>query len=1073
MKKSSSSPDRFRDGPVPIFPHANFNRLLEALSGEWITRPVSPSPQPVIVPSLPFSDYLQLRIAQECGVCMGFDFLMPQDFVSRALGRGENSWSKSGLCWRILPHVGTFAHELGVASPPPRDRLSIAGLLAERFDQYGHFRPEIFRAWANGKSALKSTASGEAKAHEIWQRELWRKLNEEIRSPHPALEWERLNTDKTFRERMRADFPKLLVLGSGSIDPLLVEVLGVLASAGCDVRIHVVLPSLGYLGDLKRRNEPLPSEDNDPESLAVAGGHPLLESMGRHAVGSFLLLGKLDEQFTHWPLPTAPEESGGSLLHRLQSDICGLVRPAAGETFDADISLRVHSCFGARREMEVLRDEILRAFRDIPDLKPEEIHIVTPSLETYAPLVPAVLERGGIRLPVRVTELPPSGRDPVIEGALALLQMSMSGRFEASWIMELLHMRAVREALGIADDEKGLERLRGWIRQSGLTQGLGGEEPGTWIFARDRLIAGRWFGPEDSAKYPDGDFVLPVADRLGGDGDLRDHFIAWHARLEKTMREWGQEATPAGWGARLDRACGDLLSGKDETRLAIQPHLAFLRGLDCPEETDAGSLFDWLESEIRESGLRTSVSGAITFSRFKQLQNIPCRVLAMVGMQDGQFPGQNRVPDWDLLQSAPRAWDRNPRVDDRQLFLDALLTPSERLVITAANRNVRSGKEEPFSSCVDELLRVAGAMGAPKSRLIVKHRLQPFASGYFDGSLKLPPSFDPEHAAAATALAAGNKPAGFPFWTGEKGDAMREPGGFLEIPMTDLAGFWADPAGAFLRAQGIALERDAEDDEELDRAPITLSALQTWNVKHAVLEDVVAATATLAHTEAQLRADRGLPPGRLGSRTWQTSRELGEPLGNGVKKNRGGEFAVAIEIPGQCVRVTGSLLEAKDAAHLLAYRIGAFKSPGHYLAPWIQAAVAAASGRPMPLRLLDEASPDQGNELPPINPEEAKVVLASLVRGFLQGRNTPLSYAPATSHVCAKNLEKTGDPDSAVAAAAEAWHKEAWQNQQAGDGHAAAARIAWRDLDPFADPAAWIEWTEAIAIPLKNWGGFK
>ena len=402
---------------------------MEGLGGQWAVRGDGPLPVPVVVPSVQFSDYLQLRIARDCGVCMGFDFLMPQGFISRALGDRDDSWSKQRLCWRILPHVSTYAGELGVEETSARDRFAIAGLLSDRFDQYAHFRPELIRKWLAADSG-KSSAFPESPT-EKWQRELWLKLSDEIASPHPALSVERLKTDAEFRSRIVAAFPRLLVIGTGSIDPLLIDMLGLLYESGGDVSVHVVLPSLEYLGDLKRRNA-LPQEETHPESIEVAGGHPLLESMGRHAIGSFLLLGKLDEQYTHWPEPGDGEAAGGSLLQQIQADIHALSRPSKIKKSADDISLRVHSCFGPRREIEALRNELFRAFQDFPDLKPEDIHIVTPSLEIYAPLVTAILEQGGKRLPVRLTELPPSGQDPVIEGALVLLEVARGGRFEAS-----------------------------------------------------------------------------------------------------------------------------------------------------------------------------------------------------------------------------------------------------------------------------------------------------------------------------------------------------------------------------------------------------------------------------------------------------------------------------------------------------------------------------------------------------------------------------------------------------------------------------------------------------------------
>lgn len=1054
-----------------VLPYESLDGLLEALLEELEPRLDTPQPTPIVVPSLPFSDWLQLRISERRGVCMGIDFLMPQDFIRRAVEfdspASEDPWSKRQLIWRILPHIATYAASLGVTDASSRDRLALAELIADRFDQYGHFRPHIVRRWAAGQPALRAEADNQI--HEQWQRELWRKLQAEIDAPHPALELERMKADPKFHRALRAAFPKLIVLGTGAIDPLLVEVLGVAAEAGCEVRMHVVFPSLGFLGDLRRQTG-LPSDDQDPESIEVTGGHPLVQSMGRHAVGSFLLLGELDDEYTHWPEPRAGSHRAASLLGRLQSDIRELRVPAPLPANREDLSLRVHSCFGPRREMETLRDEILRAFQDLEDLKPEEVHIVVSSLETYAPLVSAIFEQGGIPLPVRMTELPPSNRDPLIQGWLALLEIAHGGRFQASELIELLHLPTVQESLEIAGDIDALERIRQWIERSGLTHSLGDddENPGTWLFARERLVAGRWFGPEETVAYPSGDFVLPVADELTGDADLRERFIAWQSRLAKTLRAWRQEAAPREWSERLALVCGEILSGEEDAWLSAQPYVSFLGGLDCPEKIDAGALLDWLEAESAESGRRTVVSGKMTLGRFKQLQNLPCRVLAMAGMQDANFPGQHRVPAWDLLQLRPRVWDRNARIDDRQLFLDAVLTPSERLIVTGSTRNVRTCKTEPFSSCVDELLRVAVQMGRSRKNLVVDHRLQPFDAGYFDTADPARRSFDVEQSEVARLFQSPGRDSGIPFWNGTAADSPPVED-TVEISIDQLAGFWRDPGKAFLRAQGIPAPRDEQDDLALDRPPLSLDGLQAWTIKNAVVEEILLGDSRLDLAQARLAANRGLPPGNLGRQAWETNRTLSEPLGASVKERLGENIPVDFVFDPARVRITGTLLTGTSERTLLAYRIGEMKESRHFLAAWIQGVVASAAGHTLPTFIFDEKNPTEARPLPAIAPERAAAILAELIEGFLERQRRPLCFAPAASDAYAKFRNKNKSESESLDAARQSWNRKGFNSQPAGEGFSAAATIAWRDRDPFEDADSWHRWAEAVAIPLSQW----
>ncbi|MCC5807891.1 MAG: exodeoxyribonuclease V subunit gamma [Opitutales bacterium] len=1027
--------------------------------------------QPVVVPSLAFADQLQRRMADRHGLSMGLEWLTPQEFIHRAVGPGEASpWSQRRLVWHLLPHVADFTEALGVEDPSPRDRFALAAMLADRLDQYGHYRPEMIARWAAG---------ARGKGQEAWQCDLWRRLRAETGHAHPAEALMRLREDAAARAAFAERYPKLFVVATGAVDPLLVALLGLLGEAGAEVAVHVLLPSLGYLGDLRRRGG-LPAGTTDPELVSGGAGHPLLESMGRNAVGAFVLLGQLDEQYTHWPEAAEETEgdAGASALARLRDDIRALRPPTeAGDGPAEDASVRVHSCFGPRREMEVLRDELLRAFRDLPGLQPDEVHIVTPDLETYAPLVPAVFGNGGDALPVRLTERTAAGGDPVADAFAALLDMAVSGRFEAAEVMELVQKEVILAALGTEDGAA----VRAWVRDSGLTHGLAGGEaggtegprPGTSAFARDRLVAGRWFGAAGTAQYPDGKYVLPVGDPLGGDHALDMRLHDWLLALERTILEWGVPAAAAEWADRMEAACRSLLGGGEDTLLAVRRQVEFLRGIDCAESLDAGAVRDWLASEWEDTRRRGGVSGRIAFGRMKQLQNLPCRVLAVVGMQGTAFPAQNRAPVWDLLRADPRVWDRNPRVDDRQLFLDAILTPTDRLILTAGNRNPRTGKTEPFSACVDELLRTLALMGLEAP--VVNHRLQPFVRGYFRGKDALPQSFDARHAAAAASIHAGGARTGQPFWT-EDGDeefhppTLPEPGDGLQVvEAKELAAFWKDPAAYFLRALGVSLPREEPADTDYNRPPLALDGLQRWILHDEILRARIERSCPDEYVAQRMRADRGLPPECLGRSVWAAGTASAGPLAEAVLQAYGGEAEWEYKLS-ETISVTGTVGRTADG-QLLVYRAGELKHARHYFDPWISALLAAACGEPAPMLLLDETKAADPAGLPPIPEEEARACLHDLVCGYFAGRERPLRFAPVTSDCIAKKLA-TGDEDAALAAGQTAWYKED-HGHGGGEGSGAAAQWVWRDADPFVKPQEWIHWAGTVALPLREWGGFR
>jgi exodeoxyribonuclease V gamma subunit len=1099
--------------PPRILPHDNFEGLIGALCREMDCSAPSLRPQTMVVPSVAFKDHLQTGIARERGICMGLDLPTAAVFVARVTGKKDDSpWSKESLEWRILPHAREFAAQLGVdaANASPRELFTVSSLLADQLDQYGHFRPDMIRAWDEGQFFL-----GQDHADEKWQRKLWTKLKKEIGKdhPHPAVALAHLRQDAAFRERMRREYPSVTVIGSGTIDPLMVEVLKILGEAGSKITVHVLVPTQHYLADLKSRTEVLEQLRDEPDSFAHEAGHPLLTSMGRHAAGAFCLLQELDENLPEWRMedqdaPQAPE----SLLNQVQSDIRHLSPPQEKEQKEKLRSIGIHACFGPRREMEVLRDEILRAFKELPDLQPSDIHIVTPSLDVYAPLIPAALELSVVRgaaaewtetpLRVRATEAPKSGHNQLIAAVLALLEMAAAESYEASSLLELLHLEPVRRALAIKEDDEKIDRLRARIRDSGITNGLdgSGDKPGigTWTFARERLIAGLWMGPEGTPHYPgedaaNGDFVLPVAEDLAGDTALVRSFAGWWSDLEIAMRRWAEPALPSEWAARMRHTLAALLGCGDGEELAMRSHLLFLEALSCDVKVDAGTILDWLDGATAEERRRNPFSGKIAFGRFRQLQNLPCRVLAMVGMQEGTFPAGNRVPAWDLLQSKPMPWDRNPRIDDRQLFLDAILAPTERLIITGATRNVRTNESEPFSPCVDELLRVVAALRGTDEGIVTKHPLQPFSQDYFRERASLQPSFSKTNAKVARGIAAADgerRPQAF-HDTGAVTRALTQEK-TLEITINQLAAFWKDPAKAFVKARGISVWQDEEDDRDLDFAPGGLNVLQEWKIKDAIVREIVEGAGDLEAVKAQLRANRELPKGLLGDRIWEQQKDTAEALGSAVRANYGAALPINCELdmamesyglPDLKVKVTGQLRLNTARDHLLVWSASKAEKARHFIEPWFSALFAAqqaeesslptiflSTGKTMiaPGNIFDAAlSKDRevSERMDLINQ------IKDLVAGYLVGRVRPLCYAPGTSDEIAKHLDGTSPLAEAVAKA----RQNQWEPDRSGDdavpgeGESEVARLAWRDTDPFANPDDWNDWVQKLAKPLRRW----
>src|SRR5581483_11449173 len=144
-------------------------------------------------------------------------------------------------------------------------------------------------------------------------------------------------------------------------------------------------------------------------------------------------------------------------------------------------------------------------------------------------------------------------------------------------------------------------------------------------------------------------------------------------------------------------------------------------------------LADRLRGRPTRANFRT---GHLTMCTLVPMRSVPHRVVCLLGLDDGVFPRKIDVDDDDLVAADARVGDRDPRSEDRQLLLDALLAAESHLIITYSGRDERTNAERPPAVPVGELLDVVdrtvrlpddptGEVPA-RSRIVVHHPLQPF-----------------------------------------------------------------------------------------------------------------------------------------------------------------------------------------------------------------------------------------------------------------------------------------------------------------------------------------------------------
>src|SRR3569623_1023659 len=84
---------------------------------------------------------------------------------------------------------------------------------------------------------------------------------------------------------------------------------------------------------------------------------------------------------------------------------------------------------------------------------------------------------------------------------------------------------------------------------------------------------------------------------------------------------------------------------------------------------------------------------------------IPFRVVAVLGLNDGEFPRSAGDAGLDLMQHHRRLGDRDVRSDDRYLFLETLMAAREGLHLSYLGEGVRDGKPRNPAAPLAELMQ--------------------------------------------------------------------------------------------------------------------------------------------------------------------------------------------------------------------------------------------------------------------------------------------------------------------------------------------------------------------------------
>ncbi|WDR36137.1 exodeoxyribonuclease V subunit gamma [Pseudomonas serboccidentalis] len=1092
-----------------------------------------------LVQSNGIAQWLKLALAEDpeeddlggCGIAAAIDVQLPGSFMWQlyrmVLGRDEipatSLLDKAPLTWRLMrllpqvidrPHFEPLQRFL-THDTDLRKRYQLSERLADLFDQYQVYRADWLEDWAEGRHQLRNVR-GEVKPLppvSCWQAELWRALLEDV--GEQGMAQSRAGVHQRFIERINsldqapAGLPsRVIVFGISSLPAQVLEALAGLARFS-QVLLCVHNPCRHHWADIVADKDLLRHQYKrqsrktgmpavlDPDALHQHA-HPLLAAWGKQGRDYINLLDSYDDPnsyraaFRDGRIDLFSENQPQNLLNQLQDDILEL-RPL-NETrehwpavdLEHDESIRFHIAHSAQREVEILHDQLLARFSANPDLRPRDVIVMVPDVDSYAPHIRAVfgqLDRHDPRfIPFTLADQGQRGRDPLLIAVEHLLKLPDS-RFPVSEILDLLDVPALRARFGV--EERDLPTLHRWIEGAGVRWGMNAEqraglglpdelEQNSWHFGLRRMLLGYAVGSSNACAG------IEPYDEIGGlDAALIGPLVALLDALELAHRELTQAAQPKVWGLRLQILMQLFFKASNEHDDYLLTQLEELRETWLQTCESVGLIDELPLTVVREAWLagldqgrlsQRFLAGAVNFCTLMPMRAIPFKLVCLLGMNDGDYPRAQPPLDFDLMGSDYRPGDRSRREDDRYLLLEALLSARDQLYISWVGRSIRDNSERPASVLIGQLrdhLASGWRMLDERKDLLgamtEEHPLQPFSSRYFHEGDQLfsyarewqvlHQSHARQHEAELLAPHVQEEP----------------------LSLALLQDFLRNPVRHFF-TQRLKVYFEAAEAPLADEEPFVLDALQRYTLSDSLLEAALRQPDNIDRAledQARRLQNSGLLPMAGFGECLQ--RELIEPLPDLLQRYQQllalwptpVTSAIPVNLELQGVRVEGWLagLHQRDDGGVLSVTtipnsIGSIKSrKWHRLTiPWVNHLVACASGLTLTTALV---ASDDTLLLEPMEQDRALRFLGDLLLAWQAGMRQPLPIAVKTAFAW---LAQT-DPLKAEAAARKAYEGDG-QTSEGERRESPALSRQFADFDALIADETFSGWCDALYRPL-------
>ncbi|MAL16298.1 MAG: hypothetical protein CL670_11030 [Balneola sp.] len=985
----------------------------------------------VIVQNNEIKEWLSLQLAKDQGIAGNLKFIFPSEFIWLLYRLKHDEVPKvlpsdlQAMQWAIFKQLTTNAALLkqlpsfGNTEGDSKRLFQLSNQLADNFDQYQVYRPDMMENWVHGKLATKHK-------DEKWQLSIWRSLNQA---------WNQSEKTRDIPRRSQA----------------YAELLNWLQDPDNEIWDHI--PKQLYVFGLSQTSKPfLEVISNLSSQIELQYFTKSVQDVQPHS--------EIENLVLNWSKPASEQ------LNLLKSILNNAQLPFSQEELLASErnvlpEIAIHSCHNNRREVEVLKNEILSFLDEHHDAKASDILAMVPDAEEYAGILETVFNEEEPVLPV--SQL--SGKNyQSAEYTISELLELLSSSFKATAVLQLLNLEPVKSKFKLTDDH--LDLLEDWILVNRVHRSLGEEfnEQYSWRKGLNQLISGFMMQSGSLGVY---NGLVPFGELSSSDdAELTANFSQFIHALKDAKNRSESSKTPSEW-IEFTESLVDTFVGQSDGKEAASASLRKLldklrRQMEFTEENPKVNfdlIKDWLTSQLKSHDSSSGRFGqGVTVSSYIPYRSVPFKFIAMLGINEGVFPRKAVRPEFDLIYAQPKPGDRILKEDDSYLFLETLQAAETHLHLSYKGQDQRSDSERLPSILIQQLLDTKGEEG----KGIIRHSLHPFNKKYFDGKgLK---SYSDSNLNLAQKMQLESQDHPILFTDGAWSSDSHNTTDIVHI--SDIINYFSHPSKYLLQNE-LNIKNYNSFNEVIDREQFKLQGLDRYKLDD-YLFDALANDHPINQVFNFASAAALIPQKLQGKKSFQVEKENIQELVNSLENlTNEEERKEDIRINFEGAEILGIINGIYDDV-LVTYRVGKRREK-HEVGHWLKHLLLLSNGTPITKSIFLSKDDDSVDILEIPSENIYKNPLNDYLKWFFS--NEPIlnkaAFFPASSQSFAKTFSDGSDLEKAKSKAESQWQVTKFnQYGESGDYFNA---LLWRGYNPIEIEAFqqkglrfWVPFLEAI-----------